>query len=181
MLGAKVLDQEQVFDVRDFIMFLGEKFKNSTEDFEDFSKCSIQEITVLKLLAQCGPLVVKEIASRLNNVSLSSLTRVLDHLEEQQYVTRSLNRNDRRSFQITLTEHGAKLADAYQHKFELMAQGVLEALTPAERLILIELYSKVRAKLGDKDICLTKGLETNAISDDVGIELNPNNRLEAKV
>lgn len=157
----KPLDPEQIADVRDFIMFLGEKFKNSTENFEDFSKCSIQEITVLKILMQRGPLVVKEIACRLNNISLSSLTRVLDRLEESDYITRTLNREDRRSFRIGLTPKGEKLAEAYQHKFELMANGVLEALTPAERMILVELYSKVRAKLGDTDISLTGSPDTN--------------------
>jgi DNA-binding MarR family transcriptional regulator len=162
MLVERPLDPEQVADVRDFIMFLGEKFKNSTEDFEDFSKCSIQEITVLKMLAQRGPLVVKEIACRLNGISLSSLTRVLDRLEEHEYVTRTLNRQDRRSFRISLTEKGQKLAEAYQHKFELMAQGLLEALTPAERLILVQLYSKVRDKLGDTDISLTGSPESNS-------------------
>ncbi len=162
MSVEKPLNPEQLADVRDFIMFLGEKFKNSTADFEDFSKCSIQEITVLKILAQRGSLVVKEIACRLNNISLSSLTRVLDRLEESEYITRTLNREDRRSFRIQLTEKGGKLAEAYQHKFELMAQGVLEALTPAERMILIELYSKVRAKLGDMDISLTGAPETNS-------------------
>ncbi len=155
MSTKKPLDPEQLWIVRDFIMFLGEKFKNSTEDFEDFSKCSIQEITVLKMLAQRGPLVVKEISCRLNGISLSSLTRVLDRLEASNYIERTLNKEDRRSFRIALTPEGRKMAEAYQNKFELMAEGVLEALTPAERLILIELYSKVRGKLGDADISMT--------------------------
>jgi DNA-binding MarR family transcriptional regulator len=162
MFTDKPLDPEQLEDVRDFIMFLGEKFKNSTADFEDFSKCSIQEITVLKILMRRGPLVVKDIACKLNNVSLSSLTRVLDRLEEGNYITRSLNREDRRSFRIALTDKGQKMAEAYQHKFELMAEGVLDALTPAERLILIELYSKVRARLGDTDISLTSSPDNNS-------------------
>src|SRR3954468_1206306 len=102
MMGAKPLDPEQITNVRDFIMFLGEKFKNSTENFEDFSKCSIQEITVLKILSRQGSTVVKDIACRLNNISMSSLTRVLDHLEENDYIERKLNREDRRSFKIEL-------------------------------------------------------------------------------
>ncbi len=162
MSAEKALDPEQLADVRDFIMFLGEKFKNSTEDFEDFSKCSIQEITVLKMLSRHGTLVVKDIAQKLNGCSLSSLTRVLDRLEENEYITRSLNRDDRRSFRIGLTPKGLKLAEAYQHKFELMAQGVLEALTPTERMILIELYSKVRARLGDTEIVLTAAPDDNS-------------------
>jgi len=162
MTGVKPLDQEQVLNVRDFIMFLGEKFKNSTEDFEDFSKCSIQEITVLKILANRGSTVVKDIAVRLNGVSMSSLTRVLDHLEENGYIERKLNREDRRSFVIELSGKGSLLAEAYQHKFEQMAEATLEALTPAERLILVELYTKVRSKLGDKDICLSAAPKNTA-------------------
>ena len=166
MTGVKPLDQEQLLNVRDFIMFLGEKFKNSTEDFEDFSKCSIQEITVLKILSNRGSSVVKDIAIRLNGVSMSSLTRVLDHLEENGYIERKLNKEDRRSFVIELSAQGRKLAEAYQHKFEEMAQATLEALTPAERLILVELYTKVRTKLGDKDICLSTAPKNTAESEE---------------
>lgn len=161
-MGVKPLDQEQIINVRDFILFLGEKFKNSTENFEDFSKVSIQEITVLKILARRGPTMVKDIACKLNNVKLSNLTRVLDHLEEYGYIERKLNREDRRSFRIELTPQGQKMAEAYQHMFEVMAQATLEALTPAERLILVELYTKVRTKLGDQDICLSNPL-TNTV------------------
>jgi len=168
MMGVKPLDPEQITNVRDFIMFLGEKFKNSTENFEDFSKCSIQEITVLKILSRQGSTVVKDIACRLNNISMSSLTRVLDHLEENEYIERKLNRDDRRSFKIELTQQGRKLAEAYQHKFEDMAQATLEALTPAERLILVELYTKVRTKLGDQDICLSNPIKNTA---DTEVEL----------
>jgi len=180
MTVGKPLDPEQVADVRDFIMFLGEKFKNSTEDFEDFSKCSIQEITVLKMLAQRGPLVVKNIACRLNGVSLSSLTRVLDRLEESEYITRSLNRDDRRSFRISLTEKGNKMAEAYQHKFELMALGILDALTTAERLILVELYSKVRIRLGDTDISLTCSPDTNGTASISELEMANRTEIPAR-
>ncbi|MDB5078358.1 MAG: putative HTH-type transcriptional regulator ywhA [Chloroflexi bacterium] len=156
MAGVKPLDQEQILNVRDFIMFLGEKFKRSTEDFEGFSKCSIQEIIVLKILANQGSIMVKDIACRLTGISMSSLTRILDHLEENEYIERKLNKEDRRSFVIALSPKGSKLAESYQNKFEVMAEGMLEALTPAERLILVELYTKVRSKLGDEEICLSK-------------------------
>lgn len=162
MTGVKPLDQEQLLNVRDFIMFLGEKFKNSSEDFEDYTKCSMQEITVLKILANRGSSVVKDIAFRLNGISMSSLTRVLDHLEGDGYIERKLNKEDRRSFVIELSPKGRLLAEAYQHKFEQMAEATLEALTPAERLILVELYTKVRSKLGDKDICLSAAPKNTA-------------------
>jgi DNA-binding MarR family transcriptional regulator len=162
MIGVKPLDPEQILNVRDFIMFLGEKFKNSTEDFEDYTKCSIQEIIVLKILARQGSIMVKDIACRLTGISMSSLTRILDRLEENGYIERKLNKEDRRSFVIELSPKGSKLAESYQNKFEVMAEGMLEALTPAERLILVELYTKVRSKLGDKDICLSSAPRNSA-------------------
>jgi DNA-binding MarR family transcriptional regulator len=171
MAGAKPIDQEQILNVRDFIMFLGEKFKNSTEDFEGFTKCSLQEITVLKILANqgsTGSTMVKDIACRLTGISMSSLTRILDHLEENGYIERKLNKEDRRSFVIELSAKGRQMAEAYQNKFEVMAEGMLEALTPAERLILVELYTKVRSKLGDTEICLSSSPKN---SNETGEEL----------
>ena len=159
MAQQKPLDPEQLSIVRDFLLDLGEKFKTRTEHFEELKKCSMPEITVLRILSREGPLVVKEIASRLNNISMSNLTRILDRLENNQYIERNLNREDRRSFRISLLPMGQQLAEEYQYSIELMAEAMLDALTPTERLILVELYGKVRANLDDQDAKLAAGLE----------------------
>ena len=138
-------DPQQVRAVFDFMMFLGETLSRSTQLFEDQTTSSPAEVEVLRVLAQRGPLVVKEIARSIPGLSLSKLTRVLDKLESEQRVTRTLNRQDRRSFLVTPTEQGLALIGGLLQGLESIAQSMLTALTPAERLMLVELFAKIHA------------------------------------
>ncbi len=61
------------------------------------------------------------------------------------YITRTLNRQDRCSFLVAVTEQGTLLAGRFIHNLEDVAQGMLAALTPTERLVLVELFAKIRA------------------------------------
>jgi len=136
-------DPQQVRAVFDFMMFLGETLSRSTRLFEDQTTSSPAEVEVLRVLAQRGPLAVKEIARAIPGLSLSKLTRVLDKLEAEQRVTRTLNRQDRRSFLVTPTEQGLTLIGGLLHGIESIAQSMLTALTPTERLMLVELFAKI--------------------------------------
>jgi DNA-binding MarR family transcriptional regulator len=102
-------------------------------------------VDVLRVLAQRGPLAVKEIARSIPGLSLSKLTRVLDELESAERVTRTLNHQDRRSFLVTPTEQGLLLIGGFLQGLESIAQSMLTALTPAERLMLVELFTKIQA------------------------------------
>ena len=133
--------------VTDFILLVGEQFKVNTENFEIESKLSPHETRVLRILHQNGPLIVKKIAYHLDNIPLSSLTRVLDRLEKNRFIQRDVNQRDRRSFMVLLTENGKKVVINYHHQMEKMADLMLEALTPAEQLIMIELLHKIQNSL----------------------------------
>ena len=145
------LNPEQVKYVRDFIVFLSEKVKNSTQDFEGLSKTSQQELLILHILSRHSSLRVKDIAHQLSDVSHSTLTRMLDRLEENGCIERILNRDDRRSFLIKLAQNGQELVNSHNQLMGTMAQTMLEALTPTERLMLIELYAKIWATLEEVD------------------------------
>lgn len=138
-------DPQQVRAVFDFMMYLGETLSRNTWLFEDQTTSSPSEVEVLRVLAQRGPLVVKEIARAIPGLSLSKLTRVLDKLESEQRITRTLNRQDRRSFLVTPTEEGLALIGGLLQGLESIAQSMLTALTPTERLMLVELFAKIHA------------------------------------
>jgi DNA-binding MarR family transcriptional regulator len=138
-------DPDHVRVVFEFMMFLGDTLSQSLQRFEDTTTCSPAAVEVLRVLAQRYPLAVKEIARSIPGLSLSKLTRVLDELESEQCVTRTLNRQDRRSFLVTPTEQGLLLIGGFLHGLESIAQSMLTALTPTERLILVELFAKIRA------------------------------------
>lgn len=143
------IDPQQLRFVRDFIIFVGHKVKNSSRNFEAACDLSPHEFAVLSVLGHKGPQAVKEIASHLPDISLSTLTRVMDSLESSNYIKRNLDTNDRRSFVITPTDKAAELAEHFAKHMESIAEGMLIALTPAERLMLLELLSKMYTSLRD--------------------------------
>jgi DNA-binding MarR family transcriptional regulator len=149
------IDPGQLAYIREFITLLGQQvkkcadtqIKKCAEHSQDACKITNQELALLFLLHERGTLAVKEIACNLQGISLSTLTRMLDKLEDYTYIRRDLDRNDRRSFLISSTKKAAEVVDSYKQQMESVAESMLEALTPAERLILIELYSKIKSNL----------------------------------
>ena len=149
------IDQGQLECVREFIALVSQQvkkcadtqIKKCAESSDDPCKITNQELTLLFLLSERGSLAVKEIASHLEGVSLSTLTRMLDKLEEHGYVTRTLDRKDRRSFLIGPTDRAHEVVASYKQQMQSLAYVILEALTPSERWTFIELYMKIRANL----------------------------------
>ena len=138
------LDSSQARAVLDFMLFLNDTLSRTSQHFEDETLCSPEEANIISLLSRRGPLMVKEIAQALPGMDPSKLTRVLDSLEKQGYATRTLNREDRRSFLVTPTERGMQLLETFTAQLQGLAQGMLTILTPTERLVLVELFTKIQ-------------------------------------
>jgi DNA-binding MarR family transcriptional regulator len=138
------LDSSQARAVLDFMLFLNDTLSRTSQHFEDETLCSPEEANVISLLSRRGPLMVKEIAQAMPGMDPSKLTRVLDSLEKQGYATRTLNRGDRRSFLVTPTERGMQLLETFTAQLQELAQGMLTTLTPTERLVLVELFTKIQ-------------------------------------
>lgn len=133
-------------------MFLGEHMSQTNYLFETTIHCSPEEMSVLYVLAERSPLMVKEIARGLQGVGMSKLTRLLDQLEAQGYISRSLNLEDRRSFHVSLTEQGKMLCERLEQQMAALAESILRPLTPIERLMLVELFAKVRANWNTESV-----------------------------
>ena len=138
------LESSQTRAVLDFMLFLSDTLSQRSKLFEQ-ETCSPDEVSVISLLTRRGPMMVKQIAEGMAGIDPSKLTRILDSLEEHGYATRTLNREDRRSFLVTPTERGRRLLDVFTGQLGDLAQDLLAALTPVERLILVELFTKVQA------------------------------------
>ena len=129
-----------------FIFFLSDRIEQQQWNFEQQMKgCHPEDVRVLFLwMEPRGPLMVKEIAQELNDVNLSTLTRILDRLEQHGYIKRTLNLQDRRSFQVVPTEQGLRTIETFMQEWRSVAQGVLDVLTTTEQLVLIDLLTKVQ-------------------------------------
>ena len=138
------LDSSQARAVLDFMLFLNDTLSRTSQHFEDETLCSPEEANIISLLSRRGPLMVKEIAQAMPGMDPSKLTRVLDSLEKQGYAMRTLNQTNRRSFLVTPTERGMQLLETFTAQLQGLAQGMLTILTPTERLVLVELFTKIQ-------------------------------------
>jgi DNA-binding MarR family transcriptional regulator len=84
-----------------------------------------------------GPATVGELHREFGH-KRSTLTSVLDRLEERGYVERTVNPDDRRSFVVTTTREGGRVARRVRRAFdelERTIRGAADIAAVAERLL----------------------------------------------
>ncbi|OGS00519.1 MAG: hypothetical protein A3G41_06675 [Elusimicrobia bacterium RIFCSPLOWO2_12_FULL_59_9] len=118
-------------------------------DKKNRSICDIlspQEIQVLLTVGRQGPCTMSEIADSIQ-LSLSSVTGIVDKLEEKKLARRGRSSEDRRIVQAELMNEGRRL-----HKLALeghiqFAHNMLKALDGEEQDFLVKLFRKVAAAI----------------------------------
>jgi DNA-binding MarR family transcriptional regulator len=82
------------------------------------------------------------LAARLG-IDRTSLGQIIDQMEAKDLVTRKVNGADRRARMLRLTSRGTKLRERLRPKAHQVQARLLDALTPTEREILLELLVRV--------------------------------------
>ena len=118
--------------------------KNVKESLKD-SVLTVNEFTVMEALYTKGELVTQDLADKIL-IPNSSLTYVLDILEEKRYIKRDRDPKDRRRQLISLTTGGKKIfKGVYDHHYEYM-QRIFTVLSNEERKDLEEMLKRVGKK-----------------------------------
>ena len=89
------------------------------------------EINALANLADRGVLNVRELSAE-TGTRATTLTGVLDRLENRGYVTRELDPTDRRSFRLPLTKAGQAAADRVRAAVADLERDALARLSPTQ-------------------------------------------------
>jgi DNA-binding MarR family transcriptional regulator len=147
MLVADFSEQNRLCFIRNFIMQVGGWIGQCSKDVETACGLGKHEVALLLLLKRSGPLPVKELARHLGEFSLSTMTRMLDRMEEQQLITRSLDPEDRRSFKITVSDRGMELANRYMEQVDSVVRTMLEALSPEEQADWVAMLQKIKYRM----------------------------------
>jgi DNA-binding MarR family transcriptional regulator len=99
---------------------------------------SLTERSTLGLLYPDVQLAPTDIA-RAEKVTTQSMSQVVNHLVELNYVTRTPSADDGRKTLLSLTVPGrARVEQARQEKQEWLAKALHEKVTPAEKGLLVE-------------------------------------------
>jgi MarR family transcriptional regulator, transcriptional regulator for hemolysin len=88
-----------------------------------------EQWTVLKKLAEQDGISQKELAIKVDK-DQPTLTRILDILERKELINKQINKDDRRSFLLYLTDNGISLKEelipVIESLFERLLQGIPE-------------------------------------------------------
>jgi DNA-binding MarR family transcriptional regulator len=101
-----------------------------------------REAKMLMVLGDKGEMIMTDLASALR-APLSTVTRIVDRLEKQDFVERSRSDEDRRIVVVKQREKGKMLHDSFRQCQLDMAERMLEPLSKGEREILLELMGKL--------------------------------------
>lgn len=101
------------------------------------------EFAVLELLYQRGDQPIQVIGKKAL-MSSSSITYIVDKLEQKKYVIRKACPEDRRVTYASLTSLGKTLMDQIFPQYEKKVDGIFDQLTEADMNKMIELLIKVK-------------------------------------
>ena len=103
---------------------------------------SPREVKAVLLLGVHGQMIMTDLAAALH-APLSTVTRIVDRLENKRMVERARSEEDRREVVVRAGEKGRILHEIIQQSRMEMASRMLAPLTQGEREILLELIVKL--------------------------------------
>jgi len=98
---------------------------------------SVSQCYVLTALAEKGQLTMGELATYMQ-LTVSTMTRVVDQLVKKEYVDRCVDPKDRRVCCVQLTEDGQALVEKINGELLAVERGVLEQIDPAARAGVVQ-------------------------------------------
>jgi DNA-binding MarR family transcriptional regulator len=107
---------------------------------------NFQEAHLLLSIGTKGPLTMSEIARTLQ-LTLSSVTAVVDKLEKKKFVRRARSAEDRRLVRVDLTASGGKFYNLVESAHLTLTGSMLKILDPAEREVFLGLFRKISQSL----------------------------------
>ena len=107
---------------------------------------SAQESQLLLSVGTKESLKMSQIAKALQ-LTLSSVTALVDKLEAKNFVIRQRSLEDRRIVRVSLTAEGRKFYDLIEGAQREISMSVLKVLSREEQDMLLALFRKIAAKL----------------------------------
>ena len=107
---------------------------------------NFQEAHLLMSIGTKGPLTMSEIARTLQ-LTLSSVTAVVDKLERKKFVRRARSAEDRSLVRVELTVAGRKFYNLVEAAHLTLTGSMLRILDPAEREMFLGLFRKISQNL----------------------------------
>lgn len=106
---------------------------------------SMSQNRILLMLKREGSLKQKEILERLN-IKPGSLSEIVSKVEAGGFVIRRKCKDDKRSFELTLTEAGLARANAFENELDEMAKEIFSSLEYVDKKELFRILGILEDK-----------------------------------
>lgn len=110
--------------------------------YTQFHDLSLMEIHVIQVIDFHRPCKMSQIAKS-TQLTLGSITQIIDKLVKKKYVTREPSETDRRIIYAVLSNKGEKVMQACNNHVGLVAQTMLEKFNKEEQENIIKTFERM--------------------------------------
>lgn len=103
---------------------------------------SLQELKIIDYIGQRETCIMRQV-SEFSQVAVSTMTGLIDKLEEKGLVKRERNDEDRRIVRVLLTGKGQKMYDTNFQNYLQLSRSMLESLDTDEQNMYLEITKKI--------------------------------------
>ena len=131
-------------DTRKILFLIDDLMKNVTKNKIYFGETnlSLPDYRILRFIAITEDCAMNSIVKHFS-IPPSTATGILNKLEDRNYVTRKIDRKDRRKFILEVTEKGIEIIERRDEVIEKEMKGFLKALTKEEMKQLFTIIEKM--------------------------------------
>ncbi|MEM8488959.1 MAG: MarR family transcriptional regulator [Bacteroidota bacterium] len=118
-----------------------------TAAHKEMNKQELMTLDALDILGACS---MGTIAQHLG-LGQSTITPLIDRLEDQKIVHRIRSKEDRRVWLVELTDHGQSVSASREDAYRGIAADMMAPLSITERKTLIDLLNRITASVPDSN------------------------------
>jgi DNA-binding MarR family transcriptional regulator len=121
----------------------------STKECRNLDVCRKPELKILAILGKNGPSIMTDLAERAE-LSVSTVTSIMDGLVEKSLVRRGRSEEDRRIVRVDLTRQGRKIYGEILEFQVGIVRLMLNALNKQEQELFVGLFRKIVRTIENK-------------------------------
>jgi DNA-binding MarR family transcriptional regulator len=135
---------EGVQELAEYIDFMAQQLGALNYNLnKSYSEVSKQELNIIGIVGRAEAIIMREIAERAQ-LAISSITPIIDKLEEKKLVRRIRDKEDRRIVRAELTAKGENVYHLEMEGYRGLSHAVLSALNDKEQTQFLALFRKVK-------------------------------------
>lgn len=115
---------------------------SETKFYAEFKDISILQAHIILSINFHRPCKMSQIAKSAN-LTLGSVTQIIDKLESKRYVKRQRSKEDRRVVFVELTEKGYKVVTANEHHVKQVAKEVMQKFSQDEQRLFLDFFQRM--------------------------------------